>query len=736
MINLSIQLAIEHSLSKGVPYLASHPELGVPLGIFNTYDEPTEQLRIKSINKLGINGNLISRNLAKKLGITNPVPSFVVELEIASGPDAGKTIDVTDSSFKDALQDQGYSQSDTGSRSYDNGNSKAIRGKLKSITSELDRQRSQADLTLNETLGMISVMTGGQGGAGTNRTQAIQSVYLDILSLTDQFKKDLTSNVGLDPVLMDGVINGVVIASREFKGFAITVNDAFKVLESTALETGRAFILPDEALVQATKLEKLYGMDMGKMLAQFDKIGVGSIEATDITNKAIATAGRYGAVVSKLLPTVQSNIEKINTYGFKNGVDGLAEMVAESQVLGYNMNNVFLASDKAFTPEGAIEMAAKLQMIGGATSKLLDPFQLMYMAQNDVEALREELVKTAESAVSFNDATGEFGISPAERLRLKAMAEATGQDYDNLAETAVKAAKRTQAIGKLGGIPELSEQDKELIASMADIQPGGEFLLKMGDQEIGFDQLADAMAEDSTLLETLQKQSQKDSMDLDEVNKAQLTVQEGMAANVSVIQTFLTSMASSGQLGTSAQDFAYALANSDFGDKLIAGDISDLFAGGDKSFSMKDLLQTTSSGFGAAMKYGAKGTGLSEAYNDAKGPYSGDEELGRNEVTPRQPYGGSGGPLNSAEIDAYLNSPEGQQIVNNYNNSQNKTFGGDVNSGGDIKITFSPLEILYDGNSIKLTDKQIHSALTPFLIREIGSAISVQSNPLNKQPGI
>ena len=55
MINLSIQLAIEHSLSKGVPYLASHPELGVPLGIFNTYDEPTEQLRIKSINKLGIN---------------------------------------------------------------------------------------------------------------------------------------------------------------------------------------------------------------------------------------------------------------------------------------------------------------------------------------------------------------------------------------------------------------------------------------------------------------------------------------------------------------------------------------------------------------------------------------------------------------------------------------------------------------------------------------------------------
>ena len=733
MINVRIQLSIEGSLSKGIPYLASHPELGVPLGIFNTHDEPTRQSRINSITKLGKKGNPISYRTAKRIGVKYPIPSFVVELVKADGTGV---IEVTDASFKDALQDQNYTQKETGTRSsYDGGNSKAIRGKLKSITSELDRQRSQADLTLNETLGMISVMTGGKGGSGANRTQAIQSVYLDILSLTDGFKKDLTSSIGMDPDLMNGVIQGVTTASQDFKGFAITVNDAFAVLKSTAEETGRAFILPDEALVQATKLEKLYGMDMGKMLAEFDKIGVGSIEATETTNKAIATAGRYGAVVSKLLPSVKSDIEKINTYGFKNGVDGLTEMVAESQVLGYNMNNVFLASDKAFTPEGAIEMAAKLQMIGGATSKLLDPFQLMYMAQNDVEALREELVKTAESAVSFNDATGEFGISPAERLRLKAMAEATGQDYDNLAETAVKAAKRTQAIGKLGGIPELSKQDKELIASMADIQPGGEFLLKMGDQEIGFDQLADAMANDSTLLETLQKQSQKDSMDLDEVNKAQLTVQEGMAANVSVIQTFLTSMAASGSLGTSAQDFAHALANSDFGDKLIAGDISDLFAGGDMGdVSLKNLIGGTTKGFGAALDYGADGTGLSKAYNEAKGPYRGDDRLGYNAPTPRQPYAGSGGPL---DIESYLNTPQGQQIVNNYNNSQNKTYGGNTpTNGNDINIKFSPLEIQYDGNSITLTDKQVHSALTPFLIRELASAISVQNNPMNKQPGV
>jgi hypothetical protein len=51
MYKLSLQLKIEGFLSHGKPYLASHPELGVPLGVFNTYDEPDYASRIKSIKK-------------------------------------------------------------------------------------------------------------------------------------------------------------------------------------------------------------------------------------------------------------------------------------------------------------------------------------------------------------------------------------------------------------------------------------------------------------------------------------------------------------------------------------------------------------------------------------------------------------------------------------------------------------------------------------------------------------
>jgi len=72
----STQLAIERLFSKGTPYLASHPELGVPLGIFNTYDEPDYAARIKAIKSIGVKGNLSLYALAKIIGIKDPLPQY------------------------------------------------------------------------------------------------------------------------------------------------------------------------------------------------------------------------------------------------------------------------------------------------------------------------------------------------------------------------------------------------------------------------------------------------------------------------------------------------------------------------------------------------------------------------------------------------------------------------------------------------------------------------------------
>jgi len=605
--------------------------------------------------------------------------------------------------------------------------------KVEHVLSELSRQKSQADLTMNNAISMFKDLRNfvKEGGV-LGKTEMATRIMTKILALTDQFRKDIITGIGMDVGFMDEMIEDISFAAEEFRGWALTPNDAMKMLKETAEDTGRAFILPKDALTQAAKLEELYDMDMSNVLAAFDKIGVGSREATETTNKAVATAGRYGATVSQFLPKVADNIGKINTYGFQNGVNGLAEMVAQAQVLGFNFESALAAADKAFTPEGAIEMAAQLQMIGGAASELLDPFQLMYMAQNDVEGLQKAIVKSTESAVTFNEATGEFGISPAERLRLKSMADATGTDYENLAETAIKSVKRTQAMGEIGAFPGMTQQDKELIASMADIDAGGEFFVKLGTEEIQLDDLADRMSADSTILQKLQKQSQKEMMSLDEVNKAQLAIDEAMAANVAVIQTTLTQAAASGMLGTSSQAFAEALQSSGLGQQLMTGfDVTDrVMDTSGNPLGIMDVLANFSELTRNTLKHiPAVGTPFESSAENF--------QRGRSEFDPTYDYGGAyGGGSNEITPEALenylINTPEGQNLLNQYNiNNQNFSVTQNPNAQAQkIDVNFTPLQLNIDGKFIKIDEAQLIKGLTPSLIKYLSIQLESLNNPL------
>ena len=49
---------------------------------------------------------------------------------------------------------------------------------------------------------------------------------------------------------------------------------------------------------------------------------------------------------------------------------------------------------------------------------LTDPFELMYNAQNDLEALQDDMQELLASVVSFDEATGEFDVSGAARRQL------------------------------------------------------------------------------------------------------------------------------------------------------------------------------------------------------------------------------------------------------------------------------------------------------------------------------
>ena len=567
------------------------------------------------------------------------------------------------------------------------------------------KERKAMDLQVQDIYRYGKMVT---GGAIKKRQEAFSDV-IDILTLTDEIRQNIVKSFGIGGGLMDDFVATTVYAAQEFEGFALTANDAFEVLSSTVQELGRNIAIPPSALADLTKLEYLYeGLDAGQLVGEFDKIGMGSKAAADATVDAIQGAQSMGAVTSKFLPAVTKEIEKINTYGFKNGVDGLAKMVAESQILGLNFGEVISLADKLYSPEAAVELAAELQMIGGAANEMLDPFQLMYMAQNDVDGLKDSIIETAQSAVQFNNETGQFEIgSPESRMRLKAQAEAMGMDFQDLANSAIKAKKRTAAITELGQFAALSKEDKELIASMADIGEGGEFELTLGDETIDFGDLEERMREDTSLLSKIQEQSSKAQLSTDEQMVStlddQYTISQSINSEVAAIQNILTEAAASGSFGITAKELA--LANKE----LIAGEMEATFSKSDTIKGIKGFIQSNTFLDPAAME-------LADVADEP--PTSGSDFIirpgGHLKTFSEGSMALATHPEDTLIGGTNLFQETTNRISNMSNNMTTNTAGGSNTKNINVKVSFDkPLTMSLDGqlSNLKLTARQVERAM-------------------------
>ena len=244
----------------------------------------------------------------------------------------------------------------------------------------------------------------------------------------------------------------------------INLQDLAKMQADYSEELGRTVVLSDEGLKAMTQLAK--GTTLGAegaaaMAASMDTIGYSAERTRDFVEQTLDDSHKMGVNASKVLKNIQQNIKMLNKYNFKNGAKGLAKMAETTTKLGIDMNFAAGMADKLFDIEGAVDMSAQLQVMGGEWAKLADPFKLMYMARNDMNALSDSVIKAAESAAVFNKKTGEFEISGLELHRLRKIAEQTGLSYEDLAESAKKARKfseiKSQINFSIGG----TEEDKK-----------------------------------------------------------------------------------------------------------------------------------------------------------------------------------------------------------------------------------------------------------------------------------
>lgn len=355
-------------------------------------------------------------------------------------------------------------------------------------------------------------------GAYEEFKKTLKGLSDDLLAFDTQARKVVGDTFGQGLVYADKIRLTIAGAVKNTAELGYTTEQYASLLSqiSTNLQTNLDLSTAQlENFMLFADAASISAEEVGKLVVGFQDIGVGAEGALQEMEGLAKTARGYGVNVSQYMGVMAENLKLMNQYKFQNGVEGLASMVAKSQALRININTVTSLAEKFLDPEGAISAAASLQMMGGELAKLGDGFQLMNLAQNDVEGLFDALVEATSASVSFNEENGQFELSALEMRRLRATAKELGVDYNELAKGAINFAERQEKLSQLDFMPGIKEEDKEFFASVGQLDKTGElkFSVKRGDQEV----LVSATELTNSEIEQLRKQQIDDSKDSREI---------------------------------------------------------------------------------------------------------------------------------------------------------------------------------------------------------------------------
>jgi hypothetical protein len=374
--------------------------------------------------------------------------------------------------------------------------------------------------------------TGGGGPSINDALNAVKDSFAklqdSIFDFEDQVSRVNRQVLGQGSIYAKSMREQFAKATMDVLQFGGNLDDVANTFSAINKVMGKNTMLSAQELSNMVAIQKSAGItaeEMGSLIEAFDSIGVGVQEAVGSIDDMAAKARSLGLNVNTFLSTTAKNLKLVNSYGFKDGVEGLTRMVARSQALRIDMTSVKGLAADLLNPEKAIELAAEFQNLGGAIGALGDPFQLMNMGQNDMEGLQNAIIDATKASVQFNSQTKRFEISALEMRRLRAFASATGQDYEQLADSAVRAAKETQAFEDIKFL-DVDSDKKQLVANLAKLNKDGKLEIQLPnmDKAVELTELTAKQVEDA--YGQLKKQDEQNQMSAIDIAKAQLSTLE------------------------------------------------------------------------------------------------------------------------------------------------------------------------------------------------------------------
>ena len=289
---------------------------------------------------------------------------------------------------------------------------------------------------------------------------------------------------GIRQSLADAVPELATIA-KDGKDFGAALEAAANAQKDITKSLQTNLLLTSRQMIDIATVSQAYSIssqELGQFVERFVTAGQSINNFPDALEKSANYARSMGVNVDATMEYISKNLERMNEFGFKDGVEGLGRMAARMAAMRIDMNQVYNFADKVFDPENAISMVAGFQRMGVAVGDLADPFRLMYLASEDVEELEKQIGKSVEKFSMFDEKTKTFKIAPYAKRDLRELSQMMGYNYEDLVKISQQA-ERFRIVGrdlKIGGV---DEETKQFLANVAqyDEKKGG-FAVKLNMQ--------------------------------------------------------------------------------------------------------------------------------------------------------------------------------------------------------------------------------------------------------------
>lgn len=356
------------------------------------------------------------------------------------------------------------------------------------------------------------------------KSDAIMSTFEKVEASTSNIQKYM----GVGAEMSDEIRSAMTDAASKIVSMGGDMGDLETIQKGLLEATGRNVIGSKEYFEQIYAAAQASQQSMDTLQEGFINAGYNMNNIGEQMQKVLDVSRSLGVSMQAVSSAVLANMDALDTHNFQGGVEGLAKMAATSATLRVDMGTMMRSVEKAFDPEGAINMAAAFQRLGVTQSNLLDPLKLMNMSMNDPEQFMKSMADMGKSLTEL-DEKGNIRIAPGSIRRMKQLADAAGMSADEFAKMSKASAELDIKMQKISFPDFATEEQKTMIANISQMKDG-KIQMKVDGEMKDVNEVLQKFKGDQEGLKKFLEASQPKS--LEELALEQLTTQQSIDAGI------------------------------------------------------------------------------------------------------------------------------------------------------------------------------------------------------------